>query len=86
MHSKSCCKLFSIKSIKQKTRYEIGFFKNLKVFYYSKDKEEKMEIDFKADLTIIEFLNYFEIPIENKNQYILKYDYSPAKYDPLYLC
>ena len=65
---------------------EIGFFNNLRVFYYSKDKEAKTEINFQMDLTIIEFLKEYEIPQEFKNQYVLKYDYSPGKYDPLYLC
>jgi hypothetical protein len=64
---------------------EIGFFNNLKVYYYSKEKEDKVEINFKQNSTIKQFLNINDIPNEN-NYYVLKYDYSPGKYDPLFLC
>ena len=75
-----------LKTIYNHLKNEIGFIKNLKVYYYSKNIEEKIEINFQEDLNIIEFLEKYQINQELKNLYILKYDYSPAKSDPLYLC
>ncbi len=65
---------------------QIGNSNKLQIWYFSLETKKKEEIDFGEKGNIKDFLGQVKLPINRKGQFILHYDYSLSKRDPLYLC